>query len=325
MEVISASFLNEVSKGNVSSGTAVNGVILVSDYKIALTKNNKEYISGTFKSGSTIQFKAWGNSPAFSKMKIEEYSNTPVYIKGSVDIYNDIASIVVEDVTAVSGFTPDQFLEQKYNANAYYDALYKLVKSNVSDKALALYDKVFTPEVIENFKTEFAASSHHDNCKSGLLAHTYKCVSLMNWVLVTYNGIPVLPTDNGLQFSQDRKDLLILGTVFHDIGKMREMNFGVYQNCAKVTHRYLGIEFFSPFKEQIISDYGEEWYYDLVSIILQHHGEFGDACRTLVSYVVSKVDLLESQMTYVQQLLSDNLIQGSTSNKISIDGSWLTV
>lgn len=321
MEVISSSFLKEVSNGSVVSGTIVNGVILVSDYRVALTKNNKEYISGSLKSGSTVSFKAWGNSTAFTKMKTEEYSNIPVFIRGTVDVYNDVGSIILDDISAVEGYTADQFLEQKYNAEAYYNALYKLLEANLSPKALELYNKILTGEVLENFKYEFAASSHHDNCKSGLLAHTYKCLSLMNWLVTTYKGVSSLPSDTGLVFSQDRKDLLFLGTVLHDIGKTREMNYGVYQRCAKVTHRFLGIEFFSEYKNDIISAYDEDWYYDLVSIILQHHGEFGDPCRTIVSYVVSKVDLLESQMTFIQQLMPDC---GSV-DKINIDGTWLTL
>lgn len=113
--------------------------------------------------------------------------------------------------------------------------------------------------------------------------------------------------------------------MFHDLGKIREMNLGVYQNCSKVTHRFLGIEYLAQLKEMIVTSYSEEWYYDLVSILLQHHGEWGDPCKTLVSYIVSKVDLFESQMTLIPQLLNEKLFMGSSGSRINIEGSWLTV
>lgn len=324
MEVISASFLKEVCNGTKPTGTVVSGVVLVSDYNISLTKNGKEYVSGNLLSGTKVPFKAWNNSTAFSKLKNEEYSNTPVFIRGTTDNYNNQGSIIIDDVTAVTDFTADQFLEQRYNVDAYFDATLKLLEANVSENAMKIVNSVLTDDIKKAFKTEFAALSHHDNCKGGLLAHTYKCLSLLNWTLTTYKPLMSTPSESGLVFSQDRKDLLFLGTLFHDIGKIREMNFGVYQNCAKVTHRYLGIEFLSPLKDFIVNNYSEEWYYDLVSILLQHHGEYGDPCKTLVSYIVSRVDLFESQMTLVQQLLNEKLVESTSGSRISIDGSWLT-
>lgn len=323
MEIITPSFLKEINNGSVATGTSISGVILVSNYNVALTKNNKEYFTGTLLSGIKVPFKSWGSSQAFTKLKAEEYQNTPTYIRGTVDNYNGTGSITVEDVTAVSDFSVDQFLEQRYNIDAYYDAMIKLVQANVSEKAMSIVNNIFTDELRDTFKTEFAASSHHDNCKGGLLAHTYKCLSLLNWTLSSYKTLMLMP--NETEVSQDRKDLLFLGTMLHDVGKIREMNLGVYQNCSKVTHRYLGIEFISPLKEFIVSSYSEEWYYDLVSILLQHHGEWGDPCKTIVSYIVSKVDLFESQMTYIQQLMTEKLVTTSAGSRISVDGTWLSI
>lgn len=325
MEVISMSFLKDVLKGNKETGAIVSGVLLVSNYNITLTKTNKEYISGSLLSGVTVPFKAWGSSTAFSKFKTEEYSNTPVFINGTVDNFGGSGSIIVNDVTAVSDFTPDQFLEQRYNIEAYYDALMSLIERNVSDKAMGVISTIFTDDVKNAFKMEFAATSHHDNCKGGLLAHTYKCVSLMNWVITTYPSIAYVVSDDGLVVSQDRKDLLFLGILLHDIGKIKEMNLGVYQNCSKVTHRFLGIEYVEPAKETILSSYGESWYYDLVSILLQHHGEYADPCRTLVSFICSKVDLLESQLTLVQQCLLESVIHNNSGSSIRIDNTWLNL
>lgn len=325
MEVISSEFLKQLLSGSVVAGTTVSGIILVNDYNVLLTKNKKEYISGTLLSGTRIDFKAWGSSNAFSKLKLEEYISTPAYITGTLDNYNGNISITVDDIQAVSGYSKDLFLETRYNVDAYYTALLKLMNNNVSDNAIKIVNSVFTDDIISSFKTEFAATSHHDNCKGGLLAHTYKCLSLLTWTLNMYKPLYSIPSDEGLTLSQDRKDLLYLGVLFHDIGKLKEMNLGVYQNCAKVSHRYLGVEYLLPCKDLIIEVYGDEWWYDLVSILLQHHDEFGDPCTTLVSYIVSRVDLYESRMTLLQQLMSEKLVSGSSGSKIYYDGRYLTV
>ena len=329
MEIISKDILKEIKNGTAVSGTSVSGVILVTAYSIALTKNGKEYVAGTMIADISVPFKARGNSNAFTKLKTEEYSNIPVYIVGTVDNYNGTSSIIVSDISAVADFKPEQFLEQKYNTDAYYEALMKLIRGNVSDNAMKIVDNVFSnSELLEHFKVEFAATSHHDNCKGGLLAHTYKCVSLLNWALTTNPVLLLEPDDLGVltkENQQARKDLLFLGMLFHDIGKVREMSLGIYQNCSKVTHRYLGIEFIYPFKDMIIDMYSEAWYYDLISILLQHHGEYGDPCKTVVSFIISKVDLFESQMTLLSQTLSNKVTRGSSGCRINIDGTYLSV
>ena len=41
----------------------------------------------------------------------------------------------------------------------------------------------------------------------------------------------------------------------------------------------------------------------LVSILLQHHGEYEDRCRTLYAKVVHLCDMFDSDFTYMSQLL----------------------
>lgn len=327
MEVITMSYLKEILNGKVEAGTRISGVALVSNYNIALTKTRKEYITGFLMSGIKVPFKAWGNSQAFNKLKIEEYSNTPVLLSGTVDNFNDCVSIVLDDLQAVEGYDLSHFMETKYNADAYYTALRKSLDANLSERGKAVVDIVLTGEIEKEFKVQFAASSVHDNCKSGLLAHTYKCLSLLNWTTNMYKTLMKVPVgeDQVLELSEDRKDLLYLGVLFHDIGKIREMNYGVYQNCSKVTHRFLGVEILDPAKPFILENYGEAWYYDLVSILLQHHGEWGDPCKTLVSTIVHQVDLFESRMTILEQALTDGLINTHNCSKIKYDGTQLSV
>lgn len=327
MEIISTERINDIVAGKEPSRKPISGVLFLTDYTLSLTKTGKEYITGNLINKTKVHFKAWSNSEAFRKLKVEDYVGMPVAIVGTVDNYNGTGDIILESVTAIEGYSEEQFIEQKYNIEAYFDGLMTIIKKSVSQKGMQIVNKIFEDkDVLNAFKTEYAASSHHDNCRGGLLAHTYKCVSLMHWVLAYYPKVAFVPNSEGiLEESKDRIDLLMIGTLFHDIGKIREMHRGVYQNCSKVTHRILGIEFFSPFKDMIVELYGEEWYYDLISILVQHHGDFDDSCRTVVSFVVHKVDCFDSDLTLLAQGIDEQLTRGSSGYRLNTGTSWLTI
>jgi 3'-5' exoribonuclease len=306
------------------NGQDISGVILVRNYGIQLTKKNEEYVTGTLESEVDMPFKAWGNSTAFSELKKNNYTNVPTYISGKFNEFNGQMSIIIDTAQAVEGYTQDQFMPIKYNAEAYWQAMINLVKAKVSEYAYSLADRVLfsNKEVADSFKVQFAASSHHDNCKSGLLAHTYKVLSNVNYILSSY---PKLVKKADGTVNQDKVDVLFIGALLHDIGKIREMDFGVYQTVATVTHRYLGIEFFSDYKAEIVEHYSEEWYYDLVSIMLQHHGEFGDNCRTVSALIVHKADLLDSEFTLLADSLANPITNPSAGDTVKFDGLYLTI
>ena len=316
MEIISKSVLE-----NAVGGTSVSGIILVKNYNIQLTKTNKEYVVGSLQSDKEISFKAWGNSEAFSHLKNEEYHNMPSYITGKFDNYGGEISIVVESVQAVDGYEPADFFPIVYNTDAYWDALKNLYNSRVSDKAKVLANKYLfdNAEVADKFKNEFAASGNHDNCKSGLLAHTFKVLSGLNLIYGTYPKLFFNAKDS---VDQDFVDLIFFGGLMHDIGKTREMHYGVYQKESIVTHRYVGIEFVD--KDEIVSTYSEMWYYNLVSIFLQHHGEFDDDCRTLAAWIVHKADIFDSELTLMVQNVEKSFGSDETK-KVKHNGKYLTL
>lgn len=321
--------LTQSALSQIKAGAPYNGIALIKDYNVALTKNGKEYIQGKIQSGVAVPFKAWGNSKAFSELKTKDYTNVPVYIISSGDDFGGVSSLIVDTVVAVEGFTSDQFLPVKYNIDGFFKALVNLLKSGVvSDKCWDLMEKTFfsNTEIIERFKLEFAATSHHDNCKGGLLAHTYKVVSLMQHSLGFYSMLVKCKNENGdYMTNQDMIDLMYYSALMHDVGKIWEMNFGVYQpNTQVVTHRYMIIEYMQQFREEIISIYDEAWWYEFVSAMLQHHGEFADPPRSLVALILHKVDCFDSDLTLISQCL-ESTISDVSGEKFKYDGKYYTV
>lgn len=296
--------------GTHYNGDAVSGIILLKDVVRATTKNGKPFFHGSVCSGTDISFKAWDNSEAFKMLEREDLAGKVVYISGNWSEYMGVVSIILDTVMTnaeLVAIDPMNFIESKYNIDAYWSGLQNIMKSTLTEKGMLLANKfLFENEEVANaFKVEFAAKSHHDNCKAGLLAHTYKVCYLMQVTLNLYKDIV-------------DKDLVMLGVLLHDIGKIKEMHMGVYQPCSKVTHRFLGIEMLD--KDLIVENYGEDWYYELVSIMLQHHGEWGDPCKTVSARLVNLVDEFEAKAMLIKQAvdISDNC------GTINIDGQYLS-
>lgn len=302
----------EVLAASHTKGEYLQGVLLLRDYTINLTKNGKEYISGTLSSGVDVQFKAWNSSNAFDTLKETSLQGKAVNISGTWDEYNGMFSVILNQVQENPNVDVMDLLPTKYNISAYSEGLKKLIASSISPKALQLAeDTLFgNARIMAMFETEFAARSHHDNVKGGLLAHTYKVCSLAVSVASLYGS---------LVSSQDEKDLFILGCLFHDIGKIREMHMGVYTKQSIVTHRFLGIEMLN--KKAITEAYSEEWYYSLVSILLQHHGDFGDPCKTVLAKMVHMVDMMDSELTLIQQTIE----QQPLADSVRLNGNYLTI
>lgn len=281
-------------------------------YELKKTKRDSWYISGKLCSGVDVFFKVWDNSAAFSKMKDCNYEGMAVYISASVDEYGGASSLLLSSIEAVEGFSEDMFLPTVYNIEAYWEGLQKLSAQHLTEKGQELAKILLfnTYEEVESrFKLEFAASSHHDNCKGGLLAHTYKVCRILSTIFVQYKSL----------FDSDHKDLVFIGGLMHDIGKIREYNMGIYQKPAYADHLLYGVEYLTKHKEDIVKLYSEDWYSQLLAIVLEHHGEYGMPCKTVDAYILHMADLLDSRITLIQQGVADVERGGS----IKVDDKYL--
>lgn len=286
-----------------------DGVVLIRDYRVQLTKGGKEYIAGVACSagGACAKFKVWGNMPAFAKMKAEDYVGQAAACHFRVDGYQGDYSIIIEDIVAARVDDMMVFMEVRYNRDAYWSSLVDACRKLLSDKGFSVVDRVLFSDaaLAERFKTEFCASKYHDACLSGLMAHTYKCLILASKLLGQYPAF------------KEMQDVIVCGVVLHDIGKVKEMEMGVHQPASCLTHMYLGAEIVAAHREFIISQFDEDWYNTLISVIQQHSngmGGSGGQCRTVAAYVVHLCDLLESRMTMMSELMPK-----STDGRIWVD------
>ena len=305
--------LNVKDLKTMVKGQSISGVLLLRDAQVAKTKTQSDYVTGSMLGGEAINFKAWGNSAAFKTLTSNDYTGKPIVFMGKIDDYGGTISIIVESVELPKEeYNVADFLEEKYDAEKYFNALRTQACNHLSAKGFTMLDLILfsNEKLCDEFKIAFAAKNHHDNCKGGLLAHTYKVFSLMSYTLNTYKQI--------VGDDQDIKDLLYIGSILHDIGKVWEMNLGAYTEQSIVTHRYLGMEYIAKYKEQLVKEYSEMWYYNLVSILLQHHDEWGEPCKTIYAKLVNLVDDMDAKLTSINEAMQEG------SNTIYFDNKHLT-
>ena len=294
---------------NLTAGQFLDGIVLIASYAVKTAKSGSEYIDGKIQSGKAVKFLSWSSSRAFQQLKDQKLANHVCAIRGKVDEYQGSCSVILEDLEVTSGYTIGQFMPEVYDSEEWFLSLQENSCRMLSEKGREMLDLLLyrNETLVVRLKEEFAAMSHHDNCKGGLLAHTVKMVDFLPIIFDNYPMLIAEKDASGqLQESTDKKDLLVIGCILHDIGKTREMEYGIYQTGSFVSHRFFGAEMVEQYKGEIVAQYGEEWFYHLIAILLQHHDQYGDPCRNVYAYIVHKIDDMESGLTNLSQAMDQN-------------------
>lgn len=298
--------LEEVKRAK--DGTKVTGLIFIKDYTKKPTKNGSTYFVGTCEAMGSLEFKVWSNSPVYSMIDSEDYKNEVCFIEGKVNIFNGAYSLILDKINSIdledSPITYSDFFEVKYDTKKLYKGIHVLLEKMCKDpNSIKVFDLIMSdPTVEKRFLVEFAAKTHHDNCLGGLVAHTNKVLSLSRFIAMYPNIIKI----------HGNMDIIAVGCALHDVGKIFEYDNGVIsEKGAYLSHNTYGVLLLNKYKDKILQLVDEDFYYRLISIVEQHHGEFGDYPRTFEAYIVHLIDKFESTLTEINQVL-DNFEVGNT-------------
>lgn len=309
---------------------AVSGIVFLRYLKRQLSANNVPYLSGEIETGSKYSIVMWNKCKEYVNYE-NGLQNELVFIEGNINDFGGRKSLHLNHIEVLDavkeGIDVNSLKCLKYNKEVYQNATLDFLKKHVSDKAYELLDKImdFSSDIgiWSKFSVEYAAKSIHDNCEVGLLAHTYKCLRMVDFIQKPYDFMKNMSTVE-MSDSNDISDLIYLGVFLHDVGKIYEMKEGIYSDDGFNTHRILGLEILFPHKDEIIANYNEHWYQALISIIVGHHNEHGEKAKTVYAYIVYMIDKFESTMTAFDSLITKELttIPGS---KITWDDNVLNL
>jgi 3'-5' exoribonuclease len=267
----------------------VSGSVYIRSFRYKTGNNGKPFVKGVLcDQESTIGFVVWRevieDFRAVDKEKI-------LSISGRIDIWNSTATIVLESVKSdIYGYTIGDFL-CGHDKGKLEDEFYEFL-SYVSPKAKQLVNKIIDGDVKERFFSEFAAKRKHDACVGGLANHTIKMLRLAKTIMV--NDERLLPYS----------DIIYIGVICHDIGKIRELYMGDYVKNSFISHREYGCEMMYERKNDIISLFDEELFYHLLSVIRGHHHVYDEKAKTIYAYIVHLIDMVDAQVTEIMETIN---------------------
>lgn len=283
------------------------------EYKVALakissaskleTKKKEPYVQGNLSTidGTSVTFKIWNDNRPLDFLKDFEEGCKYFKIQYQEDSFNNtsyftIKSFLKMTTDEVNNSFLKKSLEKQKNL---LDRLDKIIETNLSEKGKGFIKEYSSSnkEIWDRFLLEYAAKGMHDASPVGLLNHTVKMLEVLELSMKQHDYY-------GL--NEDGKDLIFLGLLLHDIGKVKEYNEGTPTQLSKVTHRGLGIEITVLNKELYLKYYPEDFYYETIAIINQHHGIFEEKPHSIFSYYVHLVDMFDTHTTALYENITKN-------------------
>ena len=294
-------------------------LFLVRDKAILNGKNGKAYISlNLCDSSGTIDARVWDNVDQIAELFQD---GDIVRVKGLVQIFQHRKQAIVHKVErvemGVQGLDLGHFVTKaRMQPEEMMAQLIHITEGlqNHHIKQLIL-DSVRDPEIRARLLLAPAAKTIHHAWVGGLLEHILSICGLMKGIQAHYK-------DQGLELNLD---YLIFGAIFHDIGKIWELeashetglSFAYTDRGRLIGHMVMAVELVEKKASRILG-FPDELKDILKHIILSHHGkmEYGSPKTPsfLEAFIVAAVDDFDSKVSTISQIMR---VEGSSGDKWS--------
>jgi 3'-5' exoribonuclease len=152
---------------------------------------------------------------------------------------------------------------------------------------------------VRDFKRAPAAKNMHHAYLGGLLVHTVSMVFLADKIAEHYRG-------GGID-----RDLLIAGTILHDIGKLREFEYKYkidYSDEGRLlSHIVIGLKMIDE-KLDKLQNFPKNLEILLKHLVVSHHGsrEFGspEVPKTIEAVLLNYVDEIDSKVNGIRDFIA---------------------
>lgn len=273
--------------------------VLIS-YKKNLTKSGDEYyrIELGDKTG-IIGGNIWSdNIRNCEPDAIEEGKIVKVY--GKIEEYKDAKQVNVISLGIAKEYSLNDFVAtSKRDLEEMWKEFNGFLEEITSSDIKALLENLFSNEELQKkFKTHPAGEKVHHAFQGGLIEHILEMLDLAKIILKHY------PEAN--------KDIVYAGIVFHDIGKINEIdNLGIrFERTLKGNLLGHIIQSYEILLANIPDNFPENLLVRLKHVILSHHGilEYGSPVlpMTIEASIVSEVDMTSSRVRQYQKIMQEN-------------------
>lgn len=283
---VSIKLLND--KDNIS-----DRLFLVKDKVKGMGKNGRAFLSLLVgdKTGH-IDARVWDRVEELSELfEIGDI----ISIKGQVQVYLSRKQIIVHKLEKPdqSLFNKEEYVidSPKIDVHALYSELISIT-NEIQAPAIKqlILDSLQDDEIKQLILKAPAAKSIHHAKAGGLIEHIVSICKVMKMLSSHYNYL--------------NYDLLVFGAIFHDLGKVWELEINrdqiQYSHKGRLLgHMQLACELIDK-KSQRILGFPEDLREILKHIVLSHHGklEYGSPVRPYImeAFVVASIDEFDSKM-----------------------------
>lgn len=297
--------MHPVNLLTLQNGERFDGLFFVSSCGKKLDMASKAPLVGQVSyKGRTLSFKIW-DSPLQKMINANNLEGLIIQAQGTAETYKDNLELVFSLISFPQEAVDRTQFYRSVDLEQVFGSFVSFVNGSLSPQAVALLQTTFKKaNLFDPFKLTWAAKKMHDAQVGGLMNHTTKMLHLAQTLVSNDSRI------------QPYSDLLYLGIIFHDIGKVMEYaEGGLFTKNAFVGHRTFGVEILISVKSEIITSFGEGFFYRLIDIITGHHGEYADKPATVWGLFVHLIDMLDSQVTGILDRLETNSCGEQSGNK----------
>jgi 3'-5' exoribonuclease len=282
------------------------GTFLVKVIQLHLDKNGRPYLNLVLmdKTGE-VEARAWENA---NKLADEVRPQDLLRVAGKVNLFQGRRQVVVEAAAKVpegsqpiDRFVPSTTYDVQHLHREMLDLFATLEDTFARNLALRTLED---DEVKRRILRAPAAKTVHHAFAGGLIEHSLSVCRVLDFLGNHYRNY------YGPAVS---RDLLLLGGLFHDIGKIYELSFDRATEYSKegqlIGHHVLGCELVDRICAGI-PDFPAELKLHVKHMILAHHGklEYGSpkVPHTLEALLVHYVDDLDSKVNSILQFIGDD-------------------
>lgn len=291
-----------------------HSLFLAKEKALLTGKNGKSYLSLFLADSSgSVDARVWDN---VESINATFQSGDIVRVKGQVQIYQNRKQVVIHRLEKATDeqFTMTDFINAAERVPE--EMLAELVSiaqsiENGNIRQLTL-DVLNDPEIRDLLLLAPAAKTIHHAYLGGLLEHILSICGWMKFLVPHYRA----------QNVELNMDYLIFGAIFHDIGKIWELDIanGVsYSDRGKLLgHLIMAVELIEKKASRILG-FSEELKTKLKHIVLSHHGklEYGSPKTPmfLEAVLVAAIDDLDSKINTISGFIKAEQETGESWSK----------
>ena len=288
---------------------SVHSLFLAREKTLLTGKNGKSYLSLVLSDSSgAVDARIWENAETLNETF---QPGDVVRVKGAVQIFQNRKQLIVHRLEkAVAGeYRVEDFISAaRRNPEAMMAELMTFAENMQNPHIRQLTLEVLNdPEIRKRLLAAPAAKSIHHAYLGGLLEHVLSICGLMKALAAHY----------AIQGVNLKLDLLIFGAIFHDIGKIWELDYDngiTYSDKGKlIGHMVLAVELVEKKASRLLG-FPEELKDLLKHIILSHHGriEYGSPKLPmfLEAFMVAAIDDLDSKINTIDMFIKNESESG---------------